>query len=153
MMSGPMMQKLLEDRFKLRIHRETREVPVYALTVAKSGPKLPPFQEGSCTPIDLGRVAQTRQENACRVMVGQKGPLMTLEGPGTSLGDISKLLYLILDRPVVDKNWEQAEDAKLAKGYAATDAFLVKHQKAGLDVAADRLMQNPLLARKLVRGV
>ena len=103
MMSGPMMQALLEERFKLRIHRETREVPVYALTVAKSGPNLSPFQEGSCTPLDLGRVAQTWEDNACRVMVGQKGPLMTLEGPGTSLGDISKLLFLIVDRPVIDK--------------------------------------------------
>src|SRR5688572_27742021 len=27
-----MLQDLLEDRFKLRVHRETRELPVYALT-------------------------------------------------------------------------------------------------------------------------
>lgn len=30
---------LLADRFGLRVHRETREMPVYALTVAKNGPK------------------------------------------------------------------------------------------------------------------
>lgn len=53
MMNGPMLQALLQDRFKLRIHRETREVPAYALTVAKGGPKLHPFKEGSCTPLDL----------------------------------------------------------------------------------------------------
>src|SRR5205823_2518442 len=29
MMNGPMLQALLEDRFKLKLHRETREVPVY----------------------------------------------------------------------------------------------------------------------------
>jgi uncharacterized protein (TIGR03435 family) len=39
-MRGPMLQALLEDRFQLKIHRETREVPVYALTVAKGGLKL-----------------------------------------------------------------------------------------------------------------
>jgi uncharacterized protein (TIGR03435 family) len=50
MMRGPMMQVLLEDRFKLRVHRETREGPVYVLTVAKGGPKLKPFKEGSCVP-------------------------------------------------------------------------------------------------------
>jgi uncharacterized protein (TIGR03435 family) len=31
---------LLEDRFNLKIHPETREVPVYALRLAKNGPKL-----------------------------------------------------------------------------------------------------------------
>ncbi len=40
-MQGPMMQSLLEERFHLKIHRETREVPVYVLTVAKGGLKLP----------------------------------------------------------------------------------------------------------------
>jgi len=30
-----MLQKLLADRFKLALHRETREVPAYALTVTK----------------------------------------------------------------------------------------------------------------------
>jgi len=34
------VQSLLADRFKLRVRRETREVPVYALVVAKCGPKL-----------------------------------------------------------------------------------------------------------------
>jgi hypothetical protein len=50
MLSGPMMQALLEDRFHLKIHRESKEAPVYALTVAKGGPKLAPFAEGTCTP-------------------------------------------------------------------------------------------------------
>ncbi len=35
------MQHLLEDRFKLSLHRESKMLPVYALTVAKGGPKLP----------------------------------------------------------------------------------------------------------------
>ena len=41
-MRGPMLLALLEDRFKLKTHRETREVPVYALTVTDDGPKLQP---------------------------------------------------------------------------------------------------------------
>lgn len=53
-LNGPMLQALLEDRFKLRFHRENREVPVYALTVAEGGPKLQPFQ-GSCTPRDFDK--------------------------------------------------------------------------------------------------
>ena len=48
MMRGPMMQALLEDRFQLKLHRETREVPVYALTVAKNGAKLAAPEKGKC---------------------------------------------------------------------------------------------------------
>jgi uncharacterized protein (TIGR03435 family) len=35
-----MMQTLLADRFNLKIHRESKEMNVYALTVAKGGPKM-----------------------------------------------------------------------------------------------------------------
>jgi uncharacterized protein (TIGR03435 family) len=35
-----MMQSVLEDRFKLKLHRDRREIPVYRLIVAKSGTKL-----------------------------------------------------------------------------------------------------------------
>src|SRR5580692_4935133 len=37
-----MLQTLLSNRFHLAIHRETRELPVYELTLAKGGPKLQP---------------------------------------------------------------------------------------------------------------
>src|SRR5579859_2873514 len=35
-----MLQKLLADRFELKFHRVTRELPVYAIQIAKGGPKL-----------------------------------------------------------------------------------------------------------------
>jgi uncharacterized protein (TIGR03435 family) len=35
-----MLQSLLAERFKVTVHRETKTLPVYALTVAKGGPKL-----------------------------------------------------------------------------------------------------------------
>jgi bla regulator protein BlaR1 len=35
-----MMQSLLADRFKLKVHFETREMPVYELVIAKGGSKL-----------------------------------------------------------------------------------------------------------------
>src|ERR1019366_8288373 len=37
-----MQQALLADRFKLTVHFETRVMPVYALVLAKGGPKLTP---------------------------------------------------------------------------------------------------------------
>jgi uncharacterized protein (TIGR03435 family) len=39
-MERQMVQQLLADRFKLAVHFETKELPVYALVVAKGGPKL-----------------------------------------------------------------------------------------------------------------
>jgi uncharacterized protein (TIGR03435 family) len=53
MMMGSMLKALLEDRFKLKVHRETSEIPVYALVVAEGGPKkLNMTREGSCIPVD-----------------------------------------------------------------------------------------------------
>jgi uncharacterized protein (TIGR03435 family) len=37
-----MLRQLLAERFKLNVHRDTKTLPVYALNVAKGGPKLPP---------------------------------------------------------------------------------------------------------------
>ena len=38
--AAPMLRSMLADRFKLTVHRETKELPVYALVIAKSGFKL-----------------------------------------------------------------------------------------------------------------
>jgi uncharacterized protein (TIGR03435 family) len=43
-----MLQRLLEDRFRLAVHREKKEMQVYELTVAKNGPKFrQPAPEGN----------------------------------------------------------------------------------------------------------
>ena len=36
----PMLRSLLEDRFQMKTHRDTKEFAVYALVVAKGGPKM-----------------------------------------------------------------------------------------------------------------
>jgi uncharacterized protein (TIGR03435 family) len=44
-----MLQSLLADRFKLKVHRVTRQLPLYEIFVAKGGPKLKPFNEAELT--------------------------------------------------------------------------------------------------------
>src|SRR5262245_16863533 len=47
-MRGPMLQVLLEDRFRLKMKREIREEPVYELLVSEGGPKIHPLKDGEC---------------------------------------------------------------------------------------------------------
>ncbi len=103
-----MLQALLEDRFKLRVHRETREVSVYALTVAKGGPKLQPFKEDSCIPYDSMRPPAQDQKvpkfcGAVFTVPRAQGTNRAVEGLGSSLDEFSKMLGGFLDRPVISK--------------------------------------------------
>jgi uncharacterized protein (TIGR03435 family) len=97
MMSGPMLQTLLEDRFKLKIHRETKDAPVYALVAAKNGPRLHSYEEGSCT-----ESPTADNKPRCGLSVQMNGPNIILEFRRMSRGDFPKVLS-ILDRPIVDK--------------------------------------------------
>jgi len=91
MMSGPMLQALLEDRFHLKLHKTPREVSLYALTVAKGGPKL------QASKVDCA-LAQ------CATMIGgKKGPNTGLQMQGETLDTFCQMLSRLLDSPVVNK--------------------------------------------------
>ncbi len=104
-MRGPMMQALLEDRFQLKLHRETREAPVYELVAAKGSPKLQPFQEGSCAPADSTLApGATPPRKRCDFSVTRgKTTDLAIHVQGASLQGLAFLLGLSVDRPVVDK--------------------------------------------------
>jgi len=108
MMRGPMMQTLLEDRFQLKIRRETREVPVYIMTGAKGGPKLHRTVEGSCNPVDPTDLTQSLKilpggKPWCLVPTnGSKGPLMVFDVHGMTLDTFSNLLRPD-GRPVINR--------------------------------------------------
>jgi uncharacterized protein (TIGR03435 family) len=57
-----MVQNLLTERFKLAVHRETKQVSGYALEVGKNGPKLDP---AGTNPIKVSRDVGKRDET-CR---------------------------------------------------------------------------------------
>src|SRR5215469_16769649 len=103
MMEGPMMQKILEDRFKLKIHRETRQGPVYQLVLGKGSPKLKPLRDGTCIPVAVGRplppLPATSGQDYCKNYVSPGGA----DFEGGTLSMFAGLLNLILDRTVIDK--------------------------------------------------
>jgi uncharacterized protein (TIGR03435 family) len=104
-MYGPMLQSLLEDRFKLKVRRETREGPVYLLSIAKSGPKLRPTAEGSCVITDLNHPANPAASSLpqCGKAKITRGPVITLDMPGATIADLATQLNLVMDRGVMDK--------------------------------------------------
>jgi uncharacterized protein (TIGR03435 family) len=107
MIQGPMLQEILEDRFKLKLHFETKEVPVYALTVGKSGPKLQPFMEGSCVPTDTKKFDEiptliASGEKLCLSSSGPKGPSWIMHAQGMTLDHFAKILSISSDRKVIN---------------------------------------------------
>ncbi len=101
MMEGPMMRAVFEDRFKLKIHRETRQGPVYELILGKGSPKLKPLREGTCTPVLIGHTLPpvAPGQHYCRNLVSPR----SVDFEGGTLAMLAGLLALILDRPVIDK--------------------------------------------------
>ena len=104
---GPMLQALLEDRFKLKSHRETKDVPVYDLTVSKGGPKLQPAKEGSCLAQAL-RARRARGDDSVPTVTYcgdllRKGANTVADFHEVSLSDFSKVFGTFVDRPIIDK--------------------------------------------------
>lgn len=103
MMQGPILQAILEDRFRLKIRRTTRDGPVYTLTAAKGGLKTKPSIDGSCAPMPLTfpPPAPAPGRRYCRVRVSLLGPAIDAEG--STMAEFARLLNLVLDRPVIDR--------------------------------------------------
>ena len=110
-MDGPMMQSLLEDRFQLRVHRETREGPVYELTVAKGGSKIQPAKQGPClesdfadAPLPFLAPPPGRENMTCRLFWNtRKGPNAIKSGRSATMEEFTANLTGTMDRLVVDK--------------------------------------------------
>lgn len=109
-MEGPMLQALLQEKFHLKIHRETMERPVYELTVEKGGVKMQPSKEGSCTLYSMSSPPPIPAPNAARTVycdfprLAGDGHNWTLDGTGVSVTKLaSSLSRSGLDRPVIDR--------------------------------------------------
>jgi uncharacterized protein (TIGR03435 family) len=101
-----MLQAILEDRFKLRIHWETREVPAYALIAGKGAPRLRPFQEGSCIHRDINELLQQPLPpggKLCSNLTTTKGSDFTMDAMAMTLEGFAKSIGIAVGRPVMDR--------------------------------------------------
>ena len=109
-----MLQTLLVERFKLRMHQEQREMALYSLVFARDDRRLGP----SITPSTIDCVARSRAPQApsappapgqppppleCGVSMGLMPTEIVLNAGGIAFTDLIRLLARNLGRPIVDK--------------------------------------------------
>jgi len=95
-----MFQSLLEDRFKLKAHRETRDIPGYQLTVAKWNPKLAPSKGGPMTLTIEGR-SLTQPAGTCGTSLWNDGAHMVCHVAG--IEKIASQFSALLAAPVANQ--------------------------------------------------
>jgi uncharacterized protein (TIGR03435 family) len=93
-----MIRGLLADRFKLVMKTESKEMPVYALTVGAGGPKL---QKAGVSEKDCTLEAGESNKEDCHNIHGGMGRGMT--GKAVSTGDIAAMIENWTDHPVIDR--------------------------------------------------
>lgn len=93
-----MLQSLLEDRFQLKLHRETREASVYTLVVAKDGPRIK-LSSDQTSPDLNGPVPAGAGPGRGAIRIGAG----SLIGNAATLALFSRMLSQRLDRMVIDK--------------------------------------------------
>jgi uncharacterized protein (TIGR03435 family) len=126
----PMLKALLAERFKLKVHTETREVPTYALVVARGDGRLGPNVKPSMSDCSNQQELQQKLMDAfakgglaaaAAVMprMGERVPCslmpvmpaaggnlragIGMRGDGQTLAALAQLLTQIVGRPVVDR--------------------------------------------------
>jgi uncharacterized protein (TIGR03435 family) len=95
-----MMQALLADRFKLTIHKDSKELPVYMLTIGKNGPKL---KEATADEIAAAasRGGGGGRGGQFRMSMGPGS--MSLTAQASTIEDMARMLSNVVGRTVIDK--------------------------------------------------
>jgi uncharacterized protein (TIGR03435 family) len=124
-----LIRKLLEERFGLKVHKETKELAVYAITMAKGGEKMAR---------SAGDPNGTPDENE-----RSNGGVVTMRMTNMSMSEFAPDLGYFLDRPAVDQTgltgrydfqlkWTADESKAPADGSAPPGMFTAIQEQLGL---------------------
>jgi uncharacterized protein (TIGR03435 family) len=115
----PLVQRVLEDRFALKLHRETRELSTYEMVLARGdrrlGPRLKP-STADCEPFLSGQRPMSESPTVthdstrgsttvplCALSVSVGGSVRTPRLAGVRMPRIAELIERTLNRVVADK--------------------------------------------------
>jgi uncharacterized protein (TIGR03435 family) len=141
-----LIRKLLEERFGLKVHRETRELAVYAITVAKGGEKM-----ARSTGDPNGAPDENESSN---------GSVVTMRMTNVSMGDFAPDLGYFLGRPAVDQTglagrydfqlkWTSDESKAPADGTAPPGMFTAIQEQLGLKLEPAKAPVDVLVIDKI----
>jgi uncharacterized protein (TIGR03435 family) len=175
-----MMQRMLAERFQLAVHTESRELPIYTLTLARSDGRLGPRIRTAAIDCQAAMNNLTKQEQGggappvppqrpdggpgCGMRMG---PGSQLTAGGTSMAALARLLAvpvgrLVLDRTGLDGGFDfdleftadPAAPAGAAGAPAGADApsiFTALEEQLGLKLQAERAPVEVLLIDRVER--
>jgi uncharacterized protein (TIGR03435 family) len=130
-----MLQNLLADRFGLRLHREPRQMDVYALVVARNGFRSTPLDSSRCAP----------PNGSC----GFSATPTEIVARGQSMDQLAVRLSRSIGQTVVNKTgvsgifdfkveWTQDEQFRAAGASASPAIFTALTEQLGLRLQGDR---------------
>src|SRR4051812_34318977 len=95
-----MLRTLLAERFKLTAHVDTRDLPAYALAVARKDKALGPRLRHADVDCEALLATQPGQRDRCILYALPSGELVLR---GQTMSALANVLTRLLDRPVVDR--------------------------------------------------
>lgn len=103
-MTGVMLLSLLRERFRLETHRESRDTPVYLLTIADRGPRLKPADSKACDVRDLSTFQSGGSLKECgRSNLHGRGDMRMIDAYSVSLDAFGAALSTVAGRRIVNR--------------------------------------------------
>jgi uncharacterized protein (TIGR03435 family) len=143
-----LIRKLLEERFGLKVHREAKELAVYAITVAKGGEKM---ARSAGDPNGIPNENET-----------SSGDVVTMRMTNMAMGEFAPELGYFLDRPAVDQTglsgrydfqlrWTADESKAPVDGTAPPGMFTAIQEQLGLKLEPVKAQTDVLMVDRVER--
>jgi uncharacterized protein (TIGR03435 family) len=163
MMRGPMLQKVIEDRFHLKLRRDKKEISVFELVVAKgASPKLESSKPGGC----FAPTAETGPPKGSEVICGgfRRNDRGGVDTKGSTMSQLCTLLSMNAGRDVIDRTGltgvydlhldVSMDQLKFGRGddpAEAAAALAAALRKIGLELRAGKLTVETLTIEHIER--